>query len=124
MSITYGRGTITIVVEKDGDERPFQLEQEAMIAYNNGTSCGLAYLTQTSGEEVSYSVTHIGSGTDLCPWWVAETEEEVQGWISALLKLADWTGKMPRAIVPMSKLLCYATAGVCSGLMDGQSKDG
>lgn len=112
MNITYKPEAITISVKKNEGEQPVRQEREAMIAYRNTTSLGLAYLAHTDDREVvTYSVTHIASGVDVCPLWVAETEDEAQQWIAALLGLADWMSTVPRATAPAFLLLRYAIVG-------------
>ncbi len=123
MNITYEPGSLLILVQKE-DEPPFQQEREALVAQRDDLSTGLAYLSHTDDDgEVSYSVTHIASGVDLCSWWTAETEEEVQKWIKALLELADWNGKMPRATAPALKLLRYAVIGLVYELTEKDDED-
>lgn len=112
MNITYQSKIIAITVKKKEDEHSFHQEREAMIALVDGLPSGLAYLRHASEEgEVSYSVTHVPTGVNSCSCWLAETEEEVQAWIAALLELADWTGPIPRATAPTLTLLRYAIVG-------------
>jgi hypothetical protein len=123
MNITFEPGAVFISMKK-GDEPAFRQERKAVIAYRNGLSTGLAYLLHADEEgKISYSVTHIASGVDVCPQWFAETEEEAQKWIKALLTLADWTGEVPRATAPVLKLLRYAVVGLCYELAEKPGED-
>jgi hypothetical protein len=117
MNITYEPGTIRITVKMH--DQPFQQERAAMMAYDNGRETGLAYLTHTGVEgETYYSVTHLASGLDVCAYWAAETAEEAQTWIKALLGLADWRGKCPQAIVSELTVLRYAVVGLLYELIE------
>ncbi len=113
MNIMYKPGSISITVKRKGDEKPFQQEREVMIAHDkNGVPLGLAYLMHMDHGETYYSITHMSSTYDVCPYWTAKTEEEVQRWIAALADLADWTSISPRVIAPAPKVLRYAVVGL------------
>lgn len=124
-TITYEPGTISLTVVPPeqrnlprAQQTPYKHEQEATIAYDDSIPTGLAYITHCSDDgELSYGITHIASELDLCTFWEASTEEEVQKWITELLKLADWTERKPRPTANPIHLLRYAVIGVLYDLI-------
>lgn len=112
VTLVYLPETISIAVQKEGDE-PVRQERTAIVATRDTVSLGLAYFAFTDDQGVvTYRITHVASGADVCPWWEAETEQEVRQWVEALLLLADWTSRVPRPLLPMLQLLQYSIIGV------------
>lgn len=110
--MSYEQRTITIKMLADGGGVA-DVPREATVALGTG----LAYLQHKDEKgEITYSVTHLKSGLDLCQDWAADSEEEVRAWIAGLVEIADWTEYMPRPTGPLVKIMRYAIVGALHDL--------